>query len=458
MPATSPPPRAPRAVGEDGFADALAVEMKGHDGGPETGDADIEDALATGDPTAESSTETALADIHLAGFGDALLVSDPAEPLQVRPDTAPPSPPTAGPARIAPFSPDLWPVEAPRAVEGLTSRPAPPGAVVGPTLPTDAADGAAALPPKDLVAQRTPISRASLTLSDDGALPFVPKDVGVRRQRPDDLLAVTPIQPPGTKAETGALDPRLGLPLARSAVAEAPGRTGLPDGPMLAASKMSVDTPPPKLAPASHHKINSPDLAPPRPTDVAPTTPAPPMSAPLVDVSTTPVAIAVDSSPVASIEASAGRPLNLPLRDLPQVLTQLAAPITRSDIQAGTERLANGALRTELELAPAELGRLRLVMQTGERGLQMIITVERPETMDLVRRHIDGLQRGLLGDGVALDRIDLGTGGAGWDRRGDRTDGPPPPENDAMAETGAAPTPTPSSTEAVRPGRLDIRL
>ncbi|MFO6466060.1 flagellar hook-length control protein FliK [Jannaschia sp. KMU-145] len=177
-----------------------------------------------------------------------------------------------------------------------------------------------------------------------------------------------------------------------------------------------------------------------------------------MDLSAPPVAVAVEGGPVAHIDGGATRAPIVPLRDLPQVLTQLASPITRSDIQAGTERLANGALRTELELAPAELGRLRLVMQTGERGLQMIITVERPETMDLVRRHIDGLQRGLLGDGVALDRIDLGMGGAGWDRRDDRPDGAPGPEDDAMAAMDPASTPAPAAAGAVQPGRLDIRL
>ena len=43
----------------------------------------------------------------------------------------------------------------------------------------------------------------------------------------------------------------------------------------------------------------------------------------------------------------------------------------------------------EVKLSPEELGRVRLVMTTGEAGMNVLVTAERPETLDLLRRNID---------------------------------------------------------------------
>ena len=43
----------------------------------------------------------------------------------------------------------------------------------------------------------------------------------------------------------------------------------------------------------------------------------------------------------------------------------------------------------EVKLSPEELGRVRLVMTTGEAGMTVLVTAERPETLDLLRRNID---------------------------------------------------------------------
>ena len=46
---------------------------------------------------------------------------------------------------------------------------------------------------------------------------------------------------------------------------------------------------------------------------------------------------------------------------------------------------------TELVLNPSELGRVEMRLVTNDTGVTVQITVERPETQDLMRRHIDGL-------------------------------------------------------------------
>jgi flagellar hook-length control protein FliK len=45
----------------------------------------------------------------------------------------------------------------------------------------------------------------------------------------------------------------------------------------------------------------------------------------------------------------------------------------------------------ELTLQPEELGRVRLTLRAGDGSMAVAIAVERPETLDLLRRHIDQL-------------------------------------------------------------------
>ncbi|WGH77503.1 flagellar hook-length control protein FliK [Jannaschia ovalis] len=166
--------------------------------------------------------------------------------------------------------------------------------------------------------------------------------------------------------------------------------------------------------------------------------------------------------------AASANPAPVPLTELrSEIARQIAnaappPPQARPDPTTGpdTARLAGGELRTELELAPPDLGKLRLVLQTGERGLHLQIAVERPESLDAVRRHLEGMHRSLLADGVTLDRLDLAAGGRDWSRGagdgGSHRAGPgadPPPEN--PPQPPAANTAPPPRNRA---GRLDIRI
>ena len=45
----------------------------------------------------------------------------------------------------------------------------------------------------------------------------------------------------------------------------------------------------------------------------------------------------------------------------------------------------------ELVLSPAELGRVRISMQANDGGMVIQVIAERPETLDLMRRHISDL-------------------------------------------------------------------
>jgi flagellar hook-length control protein FliK len=85
-----------------------------------------------------------------------------------------------------------------------------------------------------------------------------------------------------------------------------------------------------------------------------------------------------------------------------------------STLQAGLNRLSDGTIprpeiarqvatqmaealvrvqnnKVEIALNPEELGRVRMLLSTTESGISVSITTERPETLDLLRRHIDQL-------------------------------------------------------------------
>jgi hypothetical protein len=129
----------------------------------------------------------------------------------------------------------------------------------------------------------------------------------------------------------------------------------------------------------------------------------------------------------------------------------------RLSATAGSDRA--GPLQTELELAPKELGRLKMVLQATERGLHLQIFAERPETMDLVRRHVDVLHRAMAMDGVTLAGLELGAeGGRGAmafrDGRGETAQTPAPPE--AADETAA--DRTHDGPRSAPRGPLDLRL
>ncbi len=67
--------------------------------------------------------------------------------------------------------------------------------------------------------------------------------------------------------------------------------------------------------------------------------------------------------------------------------------------------------QVDLTLNPAELGRVRLSMAPGEAGLVVSIHADRPETLDLMRRHSEQLMQEFRQAG--FERVELSFGGTG---------------------------------------------
>lgn len=150
--------------------------------------------------------------------------------------------------------------------------------------------------------------------------------------------------------------------------------------------------------------------------------------------------------PPAATDASEPRPLTP--RSLPdQILTGLRphlsyiapqlAPLADQAIQS------QDADRIEIRLDPEELGRVQFTLQAEGDSLRVIIAVERPETLDLLRRHADLLTQSLRDAGYGGASLCFSTGeDGGADRRPTQPpvitvaeqDTPPPPQ--IAAESG----------------------
>lgn len=63
-----------------------------------------------------------------------------------------------------------------------------------------------------------------------------------------------------------------------------------------------------------------------------------------------------------------------------------ARPVLTQLVQAARTAIDG---MVEVKLSPEELGRVRLAMTTVESGMTILVTAERPETLDLIRRNID---------------------------------------------------------------------
>lgn len=135
------------------------------------------------------------------------------------------------------------------------------------------------------------------------------------------------------------------------------------------------------------------------------------------------------------------------------VVEQIAVAVAESDES-----------RVEIRLDPAELGRVHISLTRTEHGLHAMVTAERPETLELLRRNAETLTRELGAAGYDSVSLDMSQGSRNFGG-----DGPPerPAEIYAVARgaqgaagPGAAPISdtTRAGGRAAADGPLDIRL
>jgi hypothetical protein len=137
------------------------------------------------------------------------------------------------------------------------------------------------------------------------------------------------------------------------------------------------------------------------------------------------------------------------LQDLPRLAAQLAGTLVhRPDGQ------------TEVALSPEELGHVRLSMQADAKDpdrLVVVLTFERPETLDLFRRHADQLADALRAAGYSGADISFGRSGGENAGGGADPDRPTPARQDAaLLDPDTRSLHPPSKATAT--GSLDLRL
>ncbi|MDA3857332.1 MAG: flagellar hook-length control protein FliK [Roseovarius sp.] len=134
--------------------------------------------------------------------------------------------------------------------------------------------------------------------------------------------------------------------------------------------------------------------------------------------------------------------------DLPQ---HIAMQIAASAQRGGADR------PVDIILNPAELGRVRLSLSSTDGVMSVTVIAERPETLDLMRRHIDTLAQEFLNIGYEKAQFSFGGGHSGQTGQNDGeacfSSSGGSGQHDPM--TG---TPDLNHTPILISDRLDIRL
>jgi hypothetical protein len=143
-----------------------------------------------------------------------------------------------------------------------------------------------------------------------------------------------------------------------------------------------------------------------------------------------------------------------------------AGAVARQVVDSMRTALQPAAVPGTLEVAlhPEDLGRVRLVFTPADAGLTISVQAERGETLEMLRRHIDLLERDLRDHGFANLSFDFAGGGDGQrDRDTPAAHAAPPRGNDTAGTRsgdapGATPNPPPVPRRAEGAPGLDLRL
>lgn len=167
---------------------------------------------------------------------------------------------------------------------------------------------------------------------------------------------------------------------------------------------------------------------------------------------------------IAGMESSApARSMGASLDGMPgqaQESGRAAGRVLVDQILPALQRSAGG--RVELTLSPVELGRVEITLQSRDGGMSVSLAAERPETLELLRRHIDLLAADMRQLGMTDLSFSFGRGssGAPADEENQRqagtdmTDMPEAGDRRAIPEPDADALPRRSDATA----HIDLRL
>ena len=236
---------------------------------------------------------------------------------------------------------------------------------------------------------------------------------------------------------------------------------------------------PPSVPSADHPRAPAASAVPPAQTNVALSSVAPPQPAAPHLPAAPPTRPQTAQPPQMTGAPAAASPTNtdslvptqttaafgtaLPLAPLPNPVAQPLAlaqplpPMTHQVAHAVATAVSQGKSgQIEVAMRPEELGRIRFEMTTTGEKLHVILFVERPDSLDLMRRNADQLIADLRQSGFSNASLSFG----GWGAQGQARPQAPmasalPDDGSFGAQTASLPPPTAKSATG---GRLDIRL
>ena len=136
------------------------------------------------------------------------------------------------------------------------------------------------------------------------------------------------------------------------------------------------------------------------------------------------------------------------------------APAIAAQLSVAVEQAENGQI--ELTLSPEELGRVKLSIQQADGGISVSLQAERPETLELMRRNIELLQRDFRALGYEQISFSFDQNGAGQGS-GFRESPHSEPASASATIDAAPPSPpgrdlSPAYRREMPGGGLDIRI
>lgn len=140
----------------------------------------------------------------------------------------------------------------------------------------------------------------------------------------------------------------------------------------------------------------------------------------------------------------------------PQVANTPPPPIPLQVVEAMIAALPHDPDHIELTLRPEELGNLRFDIQRHGHHLQFVLSADRPETLDLMRRHLPELLAELRQAGIDSSSFSF----SGWSegRQPAREDRPVPAGGHMLAENPSSVPVTAPRIETPKQTGLDLRL
>ena len=296
-----------------------------------------------------------------------------AQPIETPRDAAAPKP-AAQTVTAPPANPAAATVEPNRGTspQPVTAQPAPPPAPAASNAPPAArADAPAPRPeqmlaparPRDMVTPQPDARRDRVKLGETRTTMTRTADAAQTADPKPALRPADPVNP----APQPTPQPSLVAPAPRDVQTAAPRRA-------------PEDTTMERTAPRPATLIPDPVAEPQMPKLAKPTTPV--VSADLVP-SSEPAELRLDP-----VRDAALTPTQVPAKSVMPQQADLSARVM-DQIAQHARQLPGGPV--EITLSPEELGRVRMQLTTAENGLTLVVTADRPETLDLLRRNIDQL-------------------------------------------------------------------